>query len=254
MAEASLKVLARALTDVFLPRFCIACGTRVGADNPMDLCGACAQAMRPDWQRPCPRCGAAMPEYGNSCPNCHNMRLAMAASTSFGVYSGVLRDRIIDYKFSGTRYLARTFGHMAALAAKDAWPEVAFDAVVAVPLHRARRGERGFDQSRQIAHYAARALGVKDRSSVLRRCRATESQVGLTKTARMRNVREAFVAKGVSGILAALVIDDIMTTGATVSEAARALKRAGVKTVYATVVARTGFEREISPRKLEASV
>jgi ComF family protein len=185
-----------------------------------------------------------MPRFGDACPNCHNMSLVMRESTAFGLYRGALRERIIDYKFSSQRHLARTFGHMVAAAARRTWPDVKFDGVCGVPLHRARRGERGFDQSRAIAAYAARALGVRDRSSVIRRVRATESQVGLTKSARVGNVKGAFEVKGAGGMLTALVVDDIMTTGATASEACRALRKAGVKRVYAAVIARAGFDGE----------
>ena len=210
----------------------------------MDLCASCeAEIARPEG-RWCPKCGAAMPRFGDACPNCHNMSLAMRESTAFGLYRGVLRERIIDYKFSSERHLARTFGQMVALAAMRAWPEVRFDGVCGVPLHRTRLRERGFDQSRSIAAYAARALGVRNRSGVIRRARATESQVGLTKSARVGNVKGAFEVKGASGMLTALVVDDIMTTGATASEACRALRKAGVKRVYAAVVARAGFDDE----------
>ncbi len=237
MAARALGTLVRAVADVFYPRFCIVCGAPVASDRAVDLCEACEGGLRLGGLRCCERCAAPMARYASKCPNCHNMRIAMNASTAFGVYDGALRERVIEYKFAGAQHLARTFGRLLAGAVARKWPETRIDAVTAVPLHRARRLERGFDQSREIGWHAARALGVPWRPGLLSRVRETESQVGLTRTGRAKNVKGAFAARS-GGVESALVVDDIMTTGATLSEAARALKRAGVRAVYAAAVAR----------------
>lgn len=242
MAAAAFLTFARAAADVFFPRSCIICGIRSPHDSSADICPTCATAVALGEGRYCPRCTAAMAEFAKACPNCHNMRLAMTESTAFGIYTGSLRERVLEFKFSGQRYLARTLGHLAGAAALKAWSNETFDAVTAVPLHWKRRRERGFDQARAIAYHASKIAGVRYRPRMLTRNRPTESQVGLSKTARVRNIRDAFSARVPKGVQTALLVDDIMTTGATISEAARTLRRAGVKKVYAAVVARAGFE------------
>lgn len=234
----------RALGDIFLPRYCIACDRHMSNKELTDLCPECARALRRGDGRYCPRCAAAMPEYGDACPNCHNMSLAMTGSTAYGSYDGRLREAVLSLKFRRRRNLARTLGRLVAAAARESWPDTVFDAVAGVPLHPGRRRDRGFDQAALLARHAARALGTRDASRLLRRSRETASQVGLTKTGRQENVKGAFVVRLADPMVTVLVVDDIMTTGATASAAARALKNAGVKNVYAAVVARAGISRD----------
>jgi len=247
VAESTISATLRAFADIFLPRPCIACGKSVDHTRIPDLCAECEREIALPAGRRCTTCGAVCPEFG-TCPNCHNMHLAMNGSAAFGLYRGRLRDAIIDYKFSGRQHLARTFGYLVSSAVKRTWPDVSFDAVAAVPLHRTRRRERGFDQSRAVARYVARYLGVPYRPGILTRVRPTESQVGLTKSARVRNLKGAFVSSGAQGVLTALVVDDIMTTGTTASQACRALKKAGIKRAYSAVVARADFTGDVADR------
>ncbi|MCD6405957.1 MAG: ComF family protein [Planctomycetes bacterium] len=236
------RTAARALADVFLPRFCIVCGRLVPCESEADVCDECRMQIALPEGHYCAKCGAPMARYAAKCPNCRNMSLAMDAATAFGFYTEPLRERLIDFKFNGKQYLARTFGMLVAGAVRRSWLDAAFDAVVGVPLHRGRRNNRGFDQGQILAQYTAGALGIVHRPGLLKRARATRSQVGLSKTARMRNVKGAFKAAPGGNLETVLLVDDIMTTGATLSEAARALKRAGVGSVYGAVVARAGFE------------
>jgi ComF family protein len=115
--------------------------------------------------------------------------------------------------------------------------------VVPVPLHAGKRGERGFNQAELIARAALKCLpeGIEIASGLLKRQRPTHSQVGLTREERVANLRDAFrvttpeLVKGRTVI----VVDDVMTTGTTVSECARVLKKAGAERVWAVTVART---------------
>jgi len=232
----------RALADVFLPRFCIFCGAAVPSAATVDACPACsAEAALPEG-RYCPRCAAPMDEYAVKCPNCRNLSIRLDGATAFGFYVGTLRKRVMEFKFSGAQHLARTLGILLARAAAARWPEVRFDAAAGVPLHRRRKRARGFDQAAELARWAARELAVPHARRLLKRRRFTGSQVGLSRSARLRNVKGAFAASAGSGLENVLLVDDTMTTGATLSEAARTLKRAGVKRVYGAVAARAGFE------------
>ncbi len=207
----------------------------------IDACRNCVAEHRLPDGIYCPRCAAPRGPHSTKCPNCHNMRMALAGATAYGLYRGRLRDCILDLKFKGQRWLSRTLGALAAGAVREKWPELRFDAVAAAALHRGRRLARGFDQARELARQTARSLEMPFASRIVVRTRATESQVGLTRTARMRNVRGAFKARPRGKLERVLLVDDTMTTGATLSEAARALRRKGAREVYAVVVGRAGF-------------
>lgn len=113
------------------------------------------------------------------------------------------------------------------------WP----DALVPVPLHRARLRQRGYDQALELARPLARSCGLPLRADLLQRVHATRAQSELDAAARRRNLRRVFEVRG--GVPAHVVlVDDVMTTGATLEAAARALRRAGVARVDAWVCAR----------------
>jgi ComF family protein len=232
---------ARAFADILMPRFCIFCGAAMEETAEIDACEVCEAAYGLPDGLYCPLCAAERGAHSTKCPNCHNMRIAMAAATAYGPYKGRLRECVLDYKFNGRSGLARTLGTLAGRAARRQWPEVSFDAVAGIPLHRSRRMERGFDQAKELARHAARVVGAPFDGRLLSRTRATGSQVGLTRTARLANVRGAFKARLKRPVQRLLLVDDTMTTGATASEAARAAKRSGAREVYVVVVARAAL-------------
>jgi ComF family protein len=160
----------------------------------------------------------------------------------FGFYEGSLRSLIHLFKYAGMKPLARTLaGYLErALSVDDR-----FDIVVAVPLHWRKKWARGFNQAELLARYIAKRRGIP-LVNALRRKRSTGVQAGLAVAGRRRNVAGAFVARA-AGILSRgpdvkgkriLLIDDVMTTGATASACASALKRAGAVSVSLATLAR----------------
>jgi ComF family protein len=155
---------------------------------------------------------------------------------SFGAYEGVLRKLIHVFKFEGVRTLQRPLGAMLAQALPR---ESGFDAIVPMPLHWRRRWQRGFNQAELLAREIARKWNVPV-SALVRRRRATAPQAGLTSAQRRKNMQGAFEAKrgmSVKG-MRILLIDDVLTTGATASACARTLKRAGAAQVTFLALAR----------------
>ncbi len=156
---------------------------------------------------------------------------------TYGSYEGTLRKLVHLFKYSGMRPLARPFGELL----KQALPlDQAFDVIVPMPLHWFKHWQRGFNQADLLAREIGRKWRVPVRE-VVRRKKATSPQAGLTNAKRRANVQGAFrVSRGrrLDG-LRVLLVDDVLTTGATASACARALKRAGAAHVSLLALART---------------
>lgn len=170
---------------------------------------------------------------------CGLCRLGLAgfdAAYCYGAYDGVLRELIHLYKYAGMRPLAGPLGDLLGLALPR---DQRFDLVVPVPLHWRRRWSRGFNQSELLARDVARRCGIPV-ANIVRRTRATDVQAGLSNSRRRRNVAGAFRVKTTDAAAGRriLLVDDVMTTGATASACAAALKRAGAKSVALLALAR----------------
>jgi ComF family protein len=186
---------------------------------------------------------------------CRRIEPLFARSAAYGSYEGGLRDLIHLLKYNHVRPAAGVLGRMLAEAIEDLLPDFATGApskpgvglggrlpvIVPVPLHSSRQRERGFNQSEEIARAAAKLLpGFELNTEVLARKRWTESQIGLTRHQRRANLRGAFAVVGPEFIAArdVLLVDDVFTTGTTVSECARILSHSGASRVFVATVAR----------------
>ncbi len=154
---------------------------------------------------------------------------------TYGSYEGSLRKLIHVFKFGGVTPLAKPFGNFLALALPR---ERRFDAIVPMPLHWRRRWERGFNQAELLANEISRRWNVPV-LRVVKRLRATVPQAGLTNAKRRANVRGVFKATRRLDGTRILLVDDVLTTGATAAACARALKRAGASRVAVLTLART---------------
>lgn len=181
------------------------------------------------------------------CGLCRRVEPAFARAVAYGSYEGGLRELIHLLKYGGVRPAANVLGRMLAEAITTLVPEFPMDqvAVVPVPLHRTKLRQRGFNQAEAIARAAMKLNRAPDRlrlcAGVLERKRETPSQTGLTSHQRRENLRGSFAVAQPEAVKAreVLVVDDVYTTGATVSECARVLRRAGATKVWVATVART---------------
>jgi ComF family protein len=206
------------------------------------VCGDCLAAPRPlTAEHFCVSCGTAFlnpAPLDNSglCGLCRRGLTGFDSAVCFGEYDDELRRLIHLFKYSGVAQLARPLSRMLLSAVPRS---ARFDAIVPMPLHWTRRWRRGFNQAELIARELARSLGVPV-VKALARSRATAPQAGLTRAQRRSNVSGSFRVHRPTIIAGAhvLLVDDVMTTGATLSGAAAALKRAGARRVTAATVAR----------------
>jgi len=223
------------------PSRCLACDAP-GLDG-LDLCAACVAAL-PWNRRACPRCALPLPAP-DVCGGCLQDEAALARRGRVPVLDGVHAsfvyaaplDRLLPrFKFHGDLPAGALLSQLLAeTAANRPRP----DALVPLPLHRARLRRRGYDQALELARPLARALDLPLCGDLLQRVRATAPQSELSAGARRRNVQGAFAVRTGRPLPAHVVlVDDVMTTGATLRAAATALKRAGVQRVEAWVCAR----------------
>lgn len=175
------------------------------------------------------------------CGPCRRRRPRFAYARAAARYGGLVREAIHALKFGGRRGLAEPLGELVAGMGLSALPGAAPDLLVPVPLHRRRERERGYNQALLLSRYLERAWGVAVRADVLLRRGATVPQADLDAPARRRNVRGAFAVTKPEAIVGrhVILVDDVLTTGATAGECARCLTRAGASVVGVLTIART---------------
>lgn len=229
--SAMLASLARRAASLLFGGSCILCR---GAAQSL-LCGPCDADLPRLGADHCPRCALASPG-GAVCGRCLARPPAFDATVAALAYDFPADALVQSLKFRGELALAPLLGGLVAARARGAGP---VDAVVPVPLSARRLRERGFNQALEIAREAAARTGARLAPQLCARTRETEAQFELPVDARERNVRSAFDAPAAAAGLSVAVVDDVMTTGATLQEVALALKRAGAARVVNWVVART---------------
>lgn len=231
------RSVAHALADLVLPPRCLVCHQPPG--NRDWVCEACAAALFHDPSANCPACAATVGPYA-TCAECVRHPHAFDAALRLGVYDGRLGEAILRIKHAVNEGLADRLGRRWAELHQDRLAALRADVVVPVPLHWRKRLWRGYNQSAALARAVANHLSLPFRPHNLRRVKATSEQKAISTLAERRaNVKDAFRARTRHDGLRVLLIDDVMTTGATASEAARALKKSGAAWVAVAVLART---------------
>ncbi len=156
-----------------------------------------------------------------------------------GYYDGILKKLIRKFKFSKKKSLYLPLSHFVEDCLKDTNYFHSVDLITSVPLHKNRLKERGFNQSELIAKHLSNFLNLPYEENILERTKETSFMYNLSKNDRKRNVKGVFsVNRNIKG-LKILIVDDILTTGATLSEVALEMKRKGANSVYALTVARS---------------
>lgn len=196
------------------------------------------------------------------CIHCEESAPRYHHAAAYGEFEDALRGLIHLLKYQGIRPAARPLGRHLAAAIRPLLQEFTDNQpvlLVPVPLHRVRRRTRGYNQAEEISRVALRELRdlpVEFRPKVLVRTRSTESQTGFTREQRRENLRRAFTVPdraSVSG-RTVLLVDDVLTTGATADECARVLLRAGAKQVLVATVARAVAIDGVAPATKTCSI
>jgi ComF family protein len=234
----SIALPLAALTDLLLPPRCALCHGRVA--DASTVCAACAASMpwfQPPW---CPRCGvppAGATPMDHPCRACDASPPAFHAARAPLRFEGPARDAVHAMKYGRRHRLSRWLADRMVAACSDL-PMEAIDVVVPVPSHWMKARLRGGNPAAWLAQAVARRLGRRLDLRALRRRHWTRSQTRLSPEQRRRNVAEAFTARPTRA-RTALLIDDVVTSGATGHACAQALREAGIHEVYVLAAART---------------
>lgn len=219
------------LLDLLLPQDCALCGQASGRDA---VCPGCREELPAHGEACCPRCGD-LSQTGEVCGHC--LRQPPHFDATFAAFAyGFPVDRLVQrFKYGGQLDLARWWA--ARLA--DALPPGRFDLIVPMPLNPTRLRQRGFNQALEIGRPLARRLDVRLAVDACVRTRATPPQAELERDQRLKNVRGAFECRRDLDGLRVLLIDDVMTTGASLNELARIVRLHGAAAVTAAAAVRT---------------
>lgn len=248
------NALVTSCLHLLWPARCAACDAVVASDDAV-FCGACAQAMLP-LGNAC--AGCALPRFGEPgsgrCPGCARLDLAFSRAFAGFEYGGPLGDAILRMKHGDRPDLARRLGRLLAgplaRAIDDRDDQSAVDAIVPVPLHPRRLRRRGFNQALELALAARGRLRAtaapvsrtvpRIERRLLLRIRDTRELGRSGPTARRLEVKDAFTPADPARVAGRrfVLVDDVMTTGATLGACAEALMRAGAEEVRVVALAR----------------
>jgi competence protein ComFC len=241
MPTLAIPEALHALTSLFYPATCVVCATNV--ERSEYLCADCRRRA-PRIAAPfCAKCSEPFPgaiTQTFSCANCEHRVLHFECAVAAYRSRGLVRKLVHEFKYARQRHLRYPVAGWLRETLHD--PRLrgrAFDVIVPVPLHPARERERGFNQATLLAALLAASTTAPLRA-VLERTRSTTTQTAYDRAERMENLHGAFRLRKNQDVrdLRVLLIDDVLTTGSTLSECARVLKAAGALSVHAATAAR----------------
>ncbi len=248
-ARSAVAMWRGAALELVFPGVCAHCNAELspgGAEaGEVPFCEACYDELDLLGAGVCRRCGGPLPRLSKSaqrggCYRCRDHKLWFDATIAAGMYAGLLRELVLRMKHAEGDALSLAMGELLWRQCGERLGAVEADVVAPIPLHWRRRMEHRTNSAAVLAEVLARRLGIPLAEGLLRRRRHTPRQSELTPPQRWKNVRGAFSVRAGYHLRKArvLVVDDILTTGATCSEAARALRAAGAERVTAAVAAR----------------
>ncbi len=245
--HAGLRGAWHSAGSLLFPPVCVFCGAGLAPSAPYRpvLCGACQSRIICPGRSACRRCASTLPRFWpdeGGCPRCRGRRYHFVQSVALGTYRGELQQVVLQMKRPAFEPLVCAMGGYLADLVRERLIVLGVDLIVPIPMHWWRRLRRGAYPAQLLATTVGQAVRLPVATGLLWCRRKAKKQGTLGPADRFRNVRGVFRVSSGYDITDAnvLIIDDIMTTGATASEAARILRRAGARAVYVAVVARGG--------------
>jgi len=244
-----LKDVFQGLLDLVYPKICLLCRGNILPGGQDDvLCPACQEGLARNRPPFCRKCSRPLPDPDELfCDHCRQTDLAFDRVWAATIYDPAVRRLIHLFKYADKTALRRPFSRlMLDFIERFGIPAGRFDLMMPVPLHHARLRERGYNQARLLAEAVAGPLGLRMVPDGLARRRHTRNQARLRPKERWTNLDEAFkiTQPGLVNNKRVMIVDDLMTSGATLSGIARVLKRAGAREVSAVTLAMTAHPRD----------
>ncbi|MFH1698768.1 MAG: ComF family protein [Candidatus Omnitrophota bacterium] len=236
-----LKEFFRGLTDMLFPKTCLSCKTRLITEAL--ICPDCKNKIKINIPPFCIRCGKHLENKNlnkNVCPACRKTPLYFDRAFSPCIYEGVIQKLIHQFKYGNKRSLSPVLAGLMNEFIREYGIYLDFiDWIIPIPLSSARMREREYNQSELLSRHIAQEIQKKVSQDILIRSRNTLTQTGLKHSQRRENVKGSFKVRDCKPIKGRnlLLIDDVLTTGATASEAAYTLKNAGANVVFVLTLA-----------------
>ncbi|MGN0771592.1 MAG: ComF family protein [Christensenellales bacterium] len=237
-----IKLCRNVRQAIFVDKYnCINCGRELNGENRYGLCDECKGKIDFLYESVCHKCGREEKSEADYCITCQNYDRKFYRNRSVCVYDGVAKSLIHQFKFGGKKYLAEYFANM--LADKYLDEEYDCDMIVAVPISKERQRKRGYNQSRLVAKRLAELLKIEFAGDSLVKTVDNVEQARLSGKAREDNVKGVYKVTDNAKFAGkrVLVVDDVLTTGATMSETASVLYKAGAERVEGLTICSTRY-------------
>ena len=240
-----LHRLINGLIDIIYPKTCIVCKIKLKDISSIDnlICLNCWAKIKRNLPPFCYRCGRHLTQNdftGNICSSCVSQELHFDRAFSPCMYEGTIKELIYEFKYNGKDYLGLSLSRLMIEFIKEYnLPMNTIDFIIPLPLHNIRLREREFNQAKILSNHVAGEFKKRALDSYLMRSRYTRTQTELQENKRLLNVKDSFSVANNLDLKGknVLLVDDVLTTGATCSEAAYALKNAGVNGVFVLTLA-----------------
>jgi len=240
--------LGRAFLDILYPRHCENCFKNIEQTQPGYLCETCLGHIRRIPAGACRGCAKIFSDdftgvENSFCPQCKVTERYFDHCYAMTVYEGIVKNLIHAFKFGKAEYLASTLQSLfiRSLDACEGIDWKSVDLILPVPLHPRKKKERGFNQSEALAKAVCRQYKIPSRPRILTRYKYSEGQTLQHKRERWENIRGSFQARSNQDLNGRhiMLVDDVLTTGATAEECAKVLKSSGARKVDVLVLARS---------------
>lgn len=236
----AIASLVKNLVNLVYPLHCASCKKPLDPENGSSICGHCIGLIKPNPAPYCIYCGRSIDSAGCACGDCLKSKPAFSKAYSACLYEGALKELILQFKYKGKLALS---GDLSGLISNFLYtnPDIleGVDMITFVPIDMNRMIKRGFNQSKILAKHLSDSYGIS-MADCIEKTFSTKNQNELSRQERLSNLNGAFRVKNTVDLagLTVVIVDDVMTTGATLNECSIALIKAGAASVRCLTLAR----------------
>lgn len=231
--------------NILSPPRCMACNRPMKITSDAMFCFECSKTYRKNSGKVCLVCGRPVGENSDkTCTECKTRKIWFDKNVSRYLYKGCVKDAVRNMKFKSRRWIAFGLGNAVCETVLQNYADIKFDMVIDVPMTKLDERKRGFNQSFEFAEAVSEKLKIPHKDKILRKMFGGKTQSGLSRDKRFENVKDKFVVIKPDELedKVVLLVDDVFTTGATLNECARVLKKSGALAVFCVTAAAAVLE------------